>query len=262
MSRAPTKLRLQDRRRRASSFKLILYGVLAVLIVVGVAYGVRRPEVSVASVSVEGATRVNSDDVKALAEKSLSGSYLFLVPKKMSFVVPTGAISAKIKAAFPEVATVSVSVKNLTDLHVTLTERGAFALWCRTGTCFDMDTTGYIFDQVESGSTTLRTYEGSIDGSPVGATFLPQKFAALDSFITRVEVATKHHIGHISVTDDQDVFAQFDGGGEIRFVMDKQDDATITNIASVFASPALNAGRPMEYADFRFDNKASVKFSK
>lgn len=263
MKPAPHKVRLHERRRKAWSLKMGLYAALVVLVLGAVAYGSRMPEFTVTQVLVEGAVLVDGEAIKTKVKEELAGTYALLVPRAFSFTLPTGAIEDSVEQSFTQVATAKVGSRDRNTVVVRVEERVAVALWCLPGqgatTCYSMDKDGLLFNPGSAGN--LRTYRGAVDGEPMGAVFLNNNFASLDAYITQAEVAVKKHITEVTVTADNDVFAKLDGGGEVRFVLAESNNATLNNMASVFGSNQFSPTRTLEYADFRFDNKAVVKFS-
>ena len=58
------------------------------------------------------------------------------------------------------------------------------------------------------------------------------------------------------------MLASFLGGGELRYTLKQQGEELLQSLSSVFLSGEFESEGTFEYADFRFDNKAVVKFSK
>ena len=262
MQRAPQRVRLKDKRRRALSIKAGISGLVVVLLLGALAYAVRLPALTISHVSVEGAVRTDAAAVQTTADAYLSGTYALLVPRRMSLAAPLAALEGRVLQDFPQVAAVNISRTDMTQITIRLTERVEEARWClpeQAGaeSCYALDTAGFIYGP--SVGSTGREYRGEVEGEPVGKLFLSGGYGALDAYITDVESATKRKVQRVAIAGG-DVAATFEGGGEIRFLLAEMDSATLANIAAVFTSPEFAVDKLL-YADFRFDQKAIVKFT-
>ncbi len=258
MAREVRKLSLKERRRRGLIIKASLALFLCIVSLCGVAYVTRIPAVTVSRITVAGVSAIPQEKIQEVVENELQGSYAFIVPKRMSFVVPEEKIRKSVLAAFPHIDSVRITKPDMQTVQVSVTERTLHALWCNER-CYSMDKNGYIFSEF-TGSTTVRTYRGGIQDGPLKATFLPGSFTELDSFLERVGTASKRKIIEADIHDDGDVFCTFQDGGGIRFTRSSQNDDLLNSVASVFASQRFSGSVPFEYVDFRFDgNKALVK---
>ncbi len=249
-----TKVRLRDRRRLRSYLSITLSILLTATVLGAVAYAARLQEVTISSIEVVGAAHVSADAVRAEINAVLDETYALLIPKRMSYVVPRGAISAAVVHAFPVVANVEATRLNLTVLEVTLTERVPAALWC-FARCFTMDAYGFIFDTERPGD--FRTFHGLLGSDPIGSTFLDGGFQNFSLLLDGVEHVTKQHVVEVRL-DNSDAFVKLDGGGEIRFAR-KNDDRLLSDLEALFSSKELS-GRAFEYIELRFGPNATVKF--
>lgn len=252
------KVRLKDRRRLRSYISALMYAALLVALLGGVAYVSRLPELTVATVEIEGATHTDRDAVYATVVDALHGSYLFLVPRRMSYVVPQGALSAAVIDAFPTVASAEVERLSDTELVVRLVEREQKAVWCRRegAECFALDAHGFIFDEARPGE--FRRYRGLVT-EPIGAIFLEGGFQDFDAFVDRVARATGREVAEVHL-DDLDVFLTLAGGGEIRFTRAADPERVLGDLLTVFSAPEFG-DRPFTYVELRFGTNAVVQFA-
>ena len=266
------KLRLRDRRRRLMWVKVAAGASVVVISLALIFYAARRPEVTITAIHVSGTHLVQADEVKAIAEQGLQGSYAYLVPYGNSLVAPLSAVHDAIMRSFPPIKSVSISRSGLQALDIQVQERAPVALWClpaqaggtdATDTskpCYLMDADGYVFAHAAATDEYLR-YFGPLSGNIIGSTYLDSGFASLDTLVTDIGKS----IGHrpLSVTVDatsNDVSVAFADDGILQFVRTAERQATLDNIASVFASQSFRDNKQFEYADFRFGNKVYVKF--
>ena len=258
MEKKPTKTRLKDRRRRRTYVSFAGAVVLILLAIGGVAYAVRLPSVTISTVVVDGVQRGDVDRIKEAVNTVLDGTYMLVVPKRLTYAVPQGSLTASLIQTFPEVAGVTVERAGQ-KLNVHILEREPKALWCvGGGSCYVMDAYGFIFDTAK-GTTGLRIYHGRVD-SPIGSTYLAGGFHDFDTLLDRLEGATKRHIIDVRVDPNDDVFAQFAEGGELRFVRTTDTEVLVQTVSSIVSSAAFQNKKALDYIELRFANKAVAKF--
>lgn len=246
-----TRMRLTERRKRES---YLWYGVSAfalVAVIGAVAYVTRLPELRVSEVRVEGAVHANAAELETLARDTLASTYAFLVPKDLMYVVPKGAIIERISTV-PQVESARVT-RDGGVLTVTVTERIPRARYCTTE-CFRMDAYGFIFDSTHDDTHTV--YRGGQLG--VGGTYLDGRFHDLYKTVLELETAVGAHATDVTVDNVNDVFARFEGQGEIRFTLDSSGQKLVADIAAVMKSDRMAQTPTFEYIDLRFGTKAVV----
>lgn len=261
------KLRLKDRRRRLMWIKVAAGSAVVALSLVLVWFVARLPEVTIASVEVKGESLVSADALQSLAEEKLNGSYGYIIPRRNSLVFPKKDMEQALAAAFPPLAKVKVTRAGFTGLVIAVEDRVAVADWCESALgaeaqapCYSMDKNGFIFALAPDASSHVRFY-GALSENPIGKTYLDGGFASLNSLVENIS-ASVHRVPDTVVVDDasNDVELVFEGGELLKFVRAPNEQATLSNIASVFASQSFKSGKEFEYADFRFGDKVYVKF--
>lgn len=258
-----SKLRLKDRRRRLEWVK-VAAGSAVVLVALVLVWNVSRvPSITVADVEVSGTKLVDQKAARALVQSKLSGAYLFLIPRANSLVFPRGDMLASLVAAFPEIADIAITRDGWQKLTVAITEREPVALWCANSddsACYLMDKEGFVFSKAPAGTTLYIRFFGDSTEAPVGSRYLDGDFSSFKSFVEEVSSTAHRTPASVLVEDNGDVSLTFVQGGVLKFVLASDRDATLDNIASVFASRRLDTNEKLDYADFRFGNKVYVKF--
>jgi hypothetical protein len=232
-------------------------------------YVAHLPSVTIAKVSVSGTDLVSAEAVRAIALAKLSGSYGYLVPHANALVAPDGAIRSAVMAAFPPVASVSVTRKGFTEMDLAVTEREPSALWCAgdapsepaeaSADCYLMDAGGFVYATSTPEEPFVRYY-GGLSADPVGQTYLAGAFPDLSKVVSGVAASLNRTPAVVAVdAATPDVSLTFRGGGVLRFERSEDPASTIQNIASVFASQSLKDHPAFEYVDFRFGDKVYVK---
>lgn len=258
------KLRLKDRRRRLMWVKVAAGSAVVALSFIAVWFVARIPAVMITSVEVKGTTLVSDDEVKKLVEEKLDGSYGYWIPYRNSLLFPKGNIENAVALAFPSLAKITISRNGFNALTFTLEERVVTALWCDGATpeetCYSIDKNGFIFASATDVASMVRFY-GALEGVPIGSTYLSGGFTSLNTLVTGI--ASSIHRTPDTVTVDavsNDVELAFADGGVLKFVRTSNQQTTLENIASVFASQSFKGNKEFEYADFRFGDKVYIKF--
>jgi len=261
---AKRKLTLKERRRRARIIGLVFFLILAGTLLVGLVMGLRRPEVTIATVTVLGTNYVRSDLVERVVHDALGGYYLFVIPRSNTFLFPKDEIIRELKEVFHPVDRVVIERNELTGISVFVTEYVPDALWC-TGfeegsSCYFMNESGFVFTPTQEKANGLLRFSSGRDSVTVGERYLDGEYERLRAFVENLTVATSRTPERISINEHNDVSVSFVEGGEVRFTLENTDDTLLDNIASVFASRRFQSDELFEYADFRFGNKIYVKF--
>lgn len=240
---------------------------------VAIFYVSRLPQFAIAKVLVQGTNIVDSESVRAVAIEKLAGTYGILIPHSNALFAPRNEIEKSIRASFPEIESVNITDVGFETLVLHVKERATVAVWCGAGKdteadCYALDESGFIFMK-ESSDGYVR-YFGAVSGlpaeasaqagEPIGATFLAGDFKTLNTFVTDTVKTANRAADFVSIESNDDVNLAFVGGGVVRFVRTDDTQATLDNVASVFASQSFKTKRDFEYADFRFGNKVYVKF--
>lgn len=258
------KLSLRDRRRRLVWVKVAAGSAVVALSLIAVWFLARIPATIIASIEVKGTSIVSADEVKKLVEEKLDGSYAYWIPYRNSLLFPKRNIENAVATAFPPLAKITISRNGFNALTVTAEERMATALWCDGAaeeTCYSIDKNGFIFASVTEVPPMIRFY-GALPSVPIGSTYLTGGFASLNTLVTGI-ASSIHRIPETVIVDgtSNDVELAFADGGVLKFVRTTSNQqATLENIASVFASQSFKKNKEFEYADFRFGDKVYIKF--
>jgi cell division septal protein FtsQ len=239
-------------------------GVLSTigLLVWGVYHLTRLPALTITTISASGGETINPDEVRAVAEATLEGSYGALIPKRFFLFYPQRQLVAAIEQV-DRIRAVSVRRIGLTNLSVTYGEHEPFALWCErsaSDTCLFLNDRGYAFAPAPplKGGNFIRFVATSTPQK--GQTLLPS-----DDFwniITFAELLAEQGLFVSSVEVDAvgDVYYELTTGGELR--ASRKDPAvavadTVRTILSADQFAALSRGN-FHYIDLRFGNKVYV----
>ncbi|MEX1087341.1 MAG: hypothetical protein WEC58_02335 [Candidatus Paceibacterota bacterium] len=164
------------RRRRRIALVAVLF-ISATVLVFGSAYIARLSWWTVHDIVVHGADATSPSKMKFVAEKNLSGSYAWVIPKRNALFYPKSAIRQDLLETFPRIGGIDVSLDGFSKLDITIRERQAYGMWCNdkmstaTSTdqehedCFYLDGRGYIYARAAtfSDEVYLTFYGGRFD---------------------------------------------------------------------------------------------------
>ncbi len=153
------------KQKRSKSFLLAGLVMVTVFSWLFVIYRVTHVAVfSITVVEVEGASQEIVGSIRAAAEDSMEGNYLFMFSRASSFLYPRGRIMASVLNSSPRIEEVSVKRNKLNSIVVSVKEKTPSAMVCVTlpdfvagklifgedDDCALADESGYIFKSAPS----------------------------------------------------------------------------------------------------------------
>ncbi len=212
---------------------------------------------------------VAEDSIKKVAENDMDGSYYFLFPRSNILLFPKAQIIQDIDRTFPRIKSTEIHMKSLTSFTITVSERTPNALWCadvQTGTndCYFLDEHGLVFDHApEFTNNVYSAYSGSINGDPIGKTFVSSdEFNHIQSLITSLKALGLEPVS-VSTILDGDYSIQLLQGEQILITTRESIEQTLSNLDSVLSDPklSLKQGSSLTFSsiDLRFGNKVFYK---
>lgn len=233
------------------------------------------PSLQIKNIIVRGNKVLIKDEINQKVAEELSGKYLRVFPKTNVFLYPKETVEKNLAAAFPRIASISVELDTERILTISLVEREPFALWCGREIpakeadkfCFYLDDQGFVFARapIFSGNTYFEFYGSGIlpKDEPIGHDFLSSSSYQHILKIKEHLESFKESPMKIVVADDGSAEFTENGGYKIRFNLDGDISALLSNMQAVFRSnlwgTAVSSGG-FEYLDFRFGNKVYYKF--
>lgn len=222
-------------------------------------YVARLPDTQIKKLTIDGVELLEVVDIQETVQGNLQGSYAYILPRTNIFLYPNASIEHAILSTYPEVKEVAVKRDGFSGLHIQVTERELSAYWCKESSCYFMDKDGYIYRKA-SLSSGYTAYSGALEGDVLRKTFLDGEFARLHAFVRDIENVTMRTAKSVAINENEDVSLTFADSGVLLFARSDVESRTLDNIASVFGSTKLKNGEHFEYADFRFGEKAYVKY--
>ena len=261
---------LAARRRRGRRRAFIAFVVVLIILCGAALYGVQQPAVRISHVEVFGTNAA----LATIAEASMRGRYLGIIPRDSTFFFPEATIRADILAARLDLSTISIFRNGLTGLSIKVNNRVPIARWrgaakvaSSTETCYVFDDSGYIFATTsdESPVNPFTFYEPLNSGStsspqtssgPIGST-LPHVSEFPAAFNFARQVATLGSPVSALAIHDGEVDVHLTSGTRLTYVLGHEQNA-FTALVSAKSNFNLADGS-LDYVDLRFDGKVYVK---
>lgn len=269
------KQKFRSRKKEIRHYRahLIISGTgacLVLLLAVAVWYGARRPEVTIASVTVSGGTTVPHELIEDKIKSVLTGTYALLIPRRFTYLLPYHDLTEAVNS-IPRVHDASVVRSSRNELAVTFEEYVPHALWCdsvatdarATPVCLFVNDQGLAYAEAPSllGETLLRFIveeRKPAKGTSVYDTDTLQKYTAFSNAISEHH---KHRLRAITETKDGDLILHLSGGVNILITKNESIQDAFEKIESLFEAKEFQ-GKTMEefeYIDLRFGNKVYVR---
>ncbi len=243
---------------------------MVLLLGVGIWYGSRLPEVTIASVVVSGGETVSHEVVQKKAEMALSGSYALLIPRRFSYLVPYQDIITAINSV-PRVHGASVIRSSRNELSISFEEYVPYALWCdrvlvgssTPAHCLFVDENGFAYSEAPPllGETLVRfVVEGKKPEVGVHV-YDTEVLSRYRRFSDAISENHQNRLRAITETKDGDLILHLSGEVNILMTTSADIESIFQDIESVFLAKEFKgkALESFEYIDLRFGNKVYVR---
>ncbi len=259
---------LQKRRRSFKRVSIFL-SIGIVFIFIGLVFFLRMDRFQIRDVNIEGARIIQESDLRKSVDDTLSGSYVWLIPKSNTFIYNLGTLKSYLLEEFPGIQSITLARDGFNKISLNIEERKPHVLWCPDKDevdqqCYFIDDTGLLFAEAPSFSGNVYfIFRGKLDkDTPLGARLMSQQdFTSFEQFISLI---TKNlHVDIVGVTFKEvgDFDLDLASGTKILFNKTLSYDDMYNNFGSVlksdqFASSTIDS---LEYLDMRFGNKIFFK---
>jgi hypothetical protein len=255
------------RRRRKKTISIqhqIFFGVLALLILVGLSYGVwygsHHERFSITDISVSGGATVSHTKVRDVVWETLTGDQYLLVSKKFAYLYPEKAIQKHV-SQIPRVHDVSVTREG-TRLSVSFEEYVPYALWCdavKVSSCVFLTKDGYGFDTAPhlTGGVFVRYITETASSTPDTKAFSETEMENRSAFIGSLREDFGFKIVAVVITEEGDELYHLARGG---IIMTSTNERPLEKIHTVLSSEEFSHLRTeaFNYIDLRFGNRVFV----
>ena len=274
---------LKKRRRRAFLNKALIYLFVLLVVVAFATYLSRLAGLNIKTVEAGGNNIVDTENIRAVTEREISGKYLWLFPKTNVLFYPKSAIRRSLASAYPRLKDIELQVKSGGALLISVTEREPLYTWCgenipeadtaENQICYFLDKEGYVFDEAPyfSGDVYFKFYGafGVVPLYPKGSYFAREYFVELAAFKDAAS-ALGLEPSALYLKDDLDaeLYLHSTSTTKPKILIKANTDMAVlaANLEVALQTEPLKTRfqkerRALEYLDLRFENKVYSKFS-
>lgn len=260
---------LEKKKKNLFRLKMALWAVAGAILLYGIVFWFNHPSIAIKQVSVAPTVFVPHDEVVALAESTLQGSYFGFFSKRNLLFVPTSALRHGIEKLHPAIEEVFVHRTSARDLRIDVKEYEPIAKWCgsdaraRISPCFAMNKKGQLFAQ----ETPINTFAVPVFfGAITSEEKISAYYTSIDSFEMVMEFVQGLAQFHITLdtieTEDFETFVVHTVKGPY-LMIDANTDAreVLDNLRIVIDQEEINKAqlKNLIYIDLRFGNKVFYK---
>ncbi len=279
------KFRTPRARKRAHT-RIVLSSVLVcatgVILLGFFCYGITRPSVRIAQVTISGNEAISEEAVRSVVADHLSGRVLGVLPQDTVLTLRTERIEDLLRTKFPRAREITVTRYQFTKLAVLIREREPKALWCGDvvppvaydqsmrgegseavwGTCYLMDEDSFIYAAapVYTGDIYLRYYGSLERAEPIGQYLLNK--GSLDAllYLKMVLQQADLPVRALLLLDEQDMELYLTNGLRLIVRRDTNAESLAARVGAILAAPETKDRATIEYLDLRFGNRAYIRY--
>ncbi len=254
------------KRRKVKIVKMVFFGVLFLFILIGLIFIVRLSTFTISDIQVKGLQSADTQDVMNEINSNINGSYALVLPKKNIFFYPKDKIKNDLLKKFSTFADVQIKTIDTNKLEVTVVEKNAMAVNCKTeqtiidktfSDCFFIDSNARAFQAVtgEPDQSLDKYVDFNVNtaSSTLSATTMEQLQKV------KINLTSKNLITQfIKIVDLKSAEFQIVDNGKIKISIPVSDDFTSILDTALGTDLLLNSVK-FEYIDARFGNKVFFK---
>jgi len=252
------------------TIKRIVFIIFIIFIVIGLIWVFHRPSLSIQTISVVGIETIDAEKIKDFTKEKISGSYLWIFPKKSIFLYPKDSITALLVDLEPKIEEIEVKIplENSTNLNVSIQERNSNLLWCSNEWCARLDEDGTIFEEALTNVNDFFVIRNDKEPKKNLGSIVTTPDILHPIFILKSTLKKDVEFKEAIILSEGDYSLMTKEGAEIRF--NKEDNLSVTadNLYTLFRSDVVSDGvgrslsvwlSGVEYIDARFGKKIFYK---
>jgi hypothetical protein len=261
-----------ERRRLFAKRMTLIFGALIILIIVGVVLLLRIGAIQIKETNIEGANIIDKNEIQNTVDESLSGNYLWVIPKSNTFLYSVKKLNSTLIQRFPGISTLSISRVGFKKISIKIGERKPEALWCSDAKegdvpeCYFVDNSGIVFARAPffSGNVYFM-YRGKLDKEdPLGAQiFTVKDFLVFQAFIKQTTNKLGISIVGAELKEQGDFDLLLSSGVRILLNRKMSYDDIYNNMFTIIKSKEFSSStstlNSLDYIDMRFGNKIFYK---
>lgn len=254
------------KRRKIKIVKMVVFCILFLIILVGLILFVRIPAFTISEIQVKGLQSANTQDVINEIDANIGGSYALVLPKKNILFYPKDKIKSDLLNKFSTFADVSIRTIDTNKLEVTIVEKNAISVSCKTEQvildktfidCFFIDYNAKAFQPVigEPDQSLSRYVDFNVNTtSTVLSLITMDQVQKVRSNLSNKNLITEF----IKLVDSKSIEFKIVDNGKIKISLPVADDF-ISILNTALSTKLLAGDAKFEYIDARFGNKVFFK---
>ncbi len=280
--RSPLKpASLRRRKRRRIFLRIFLVIILLGLFVWGLSFLSGISQLTIHEVTVKNNAATDASELKTLVLNHLTGKYWKLFARNNIILYPKNAITKDILGHDSIIEKVTLELKQLHTLELTIQERTPTALWCKStmhteGTeptfdispdCYFMDDAGFIFATAPtfSGNLYFRYYGLITIDDPIGQTYaIDPPLPHMAALMNQLKQQNNFKVTGLFARGNGEYELHLEHNGSIIFNNLQSLEKSYTNFITVLDERSAKAlknatSSRFEYVDLRFGDKVFYK---
>jgi len=255
----------QTTPKTRSSRSSVIFGILVFVLLTGVLVYILffSGIFNIKNITLIGEQDINSQEIKEIVEKKISGKIIFF-PQKQIFLVNSESIRNALENKFLEIKDVKIKKQFPDTLKIEVISRAPRIIWHTNNDYFYVDQDGFAFKKIfKSKVTSDYPIINDVSGSEVvlGEKVISQDRAS--NFITFVEEVLDKlkakvdvHVNSFEVSSRScyELWVNTKEGWKIYFDTQRSADEQLTALAKVLNEKIGKDRKSLEYVDLRVKN--------
>ena len=262
-----------NKKRHVSLIKKILaYFIFTLFFLSLLILGLTREEVIIKDIVISGNASVPTEDIMKIVENNINNNYLWIIRTDNILLLRRGKIKNEILSDIKKINEVSISIRAVDKIEISVKERESKNLWCdgtptSSKNCYFMDLSGFIFEKAAVFSSDIfPKYFGLItDENPIGQLYLRENFSKVIGLFNKLKEMSfePKSINAINV-HEYEVYLL--GDGKIILNDKKSFESSLLNLQALINDGYIKNDKEsikkIKYIDLRFGNKVNFELNK
>lgn len=270
---------------------MLIFAVFAVLLLIaGVLYAVRLPQLQITHIEISGNQAVSSEAVRMRVEAMLGGNFALIIPRRFVLFPRGEDMAAEIKKEFPIIENIEVIKNYPNSLIIHIAERKFFAVLCndlpvasdagkrengmastteeikaeRETACAYIDRNGFAYDSAPqtSGTLILRVVSDAEELEIPSQMFEPELADKIEYLVRELPKLAGERVTHFELLSRTPREFRVKTASGFLIFLNRADnmEKALKVVKTVLEQEVGGRRGGLEYVDARFGNKVFFKW--
>lgn len=263
-------LRRSRRLKRNRFFKRLILTGGAFLLIYALGVGFfNLPYFSLASVSLEGARTLPSEEITRIIDEHLQKKSWGFFPHDNFFVFLLTAqnIEDALTAKIPKIKSVTIKKRFPHGITASIEERKIWATLCKESSCFYIDKEGFLFGKSSrvSGSIFFAIKDERNTKADIGSSVIStEELSTIRHLLEKIEETTGASFAALVLSGSENLISKYeaktDAGWRIIFDSKTNSNLAIANFIAAYEGILQKNLEHIDYVDLRLENKIFYKY--